>query len=41
MTVEGLQTHNVVEHDVSMSREDYNMGDHINYSKKTSINVYI
>ena len=36
MTVKCLQTPNLIEHDVSLSREDYNMGrgNHICYNRK-------
>lgn len=33
-TVKSLQKHNVIEHDASISREDYDLGDSIVYNKK-------
>jgi len=27
-----MQTHNIIEHDVSSSREDFHMGDHVRYN---------
>lgn len=34
LSVKRLQIHNLMEHDVSLSREDYYLGDHIHYNKK-------
>lgn len=33
-SAKSLQTHDVLEHDSSMSREDYHLGNHIHYNKK-------
>lgn len=33
-TAKSLQKHNIIEHDASMSREDYNLGDHIHFNKQ-------
>ena len=33
-TARSLQNHNFIEHDASMSRKDYNLGDHIHFNKK-------
>ena len=33
-TVKSLQKHNVIEHDASISREDYHLGDNIRFNKK-------
>lgn len=33
-SAKSLQKHNLIEHDASMSREDYNLGDHIHFNKE-------
>ena len=38
-TAKSLQTHDLIEHDASMSRKDYNLGDHIHFSKKLFIRI--
>jgi hypothetical protein len=41
LSVKTLQQHNTaIEHDVSISREDYNLGDHIHYSDKRFKLIY-
>ena len=39
-SVKTLQKHNIIEHDVSFSREDYHLGDHIHYSDKRFKLIY-
>ena len=39
-TVKSLQKHNVIEHDASISREDYHFGDHILFNKKRFNLIY-
>ena len=34
LSVKKLQEHNNIEHDVSLSREDYHLGDHVHFSDK-------
>jgi len=38
-TAKSLQTHDLIEHDASMSRKDYNLGDHIHFNKKLFIRI--
>lgn len=41
LTVKTLQQHNIaIEHDVSLSREDYHLGDHIHYNDKRFKLIY-
>ena len=39
-TVKNLQKHNVIEHDASISREDYHLGDNIMFNKKRFNLIY-
>jgi hypothetical protein len=39
-TVKSLQKHNVIEHDASISREDYHLGDNIMFNKKRFNLIY-
>jgi hypothetical protein len=39
-TVKSLQEHNVIEHDASISREDYHLGNSINFNKKKFNLIY-
>ena len=34
LTVKSLQKHNVIEHDASISRKDYHLGDNVQFNKK-------
>ncbi len=38
-SAKSLQTHDLIEHDASMSRKDYNLGDHIHFNKKLFIRI--
>jgi hypothetical protein len=40
LTVKSLQKHNVIEHDASMSREDYHLGDNVQFNKKRFHLIY-
>jgi hypothetical protein len=39
-SIKSMQKHNVIEHDVSLSREDFHLGNHIEFNKKRFNLIY-